>query len=60
MAINMMSENGKIKYGIYEFVVDTLSEIQSLPKDAKPGSSALVLENSSVYMLNGNHEWREL
>lgn len=54
---NGNQDNNKIK----EYIVDTADEIDQLPKDPTyMGSSAIVIDPFSVYMLNGSGEWREL
>lgn len=60
MAIYMISEEGHVKAGIYEFVVDTEAEISELPTDKKIGSTAKCIENSKIYMLNGSGNWVEV
>ncbi len=60
MAINYLSEQGTIKYGIYEFVLDTENDITSIPDFSKAGSIALVIETGNVYMKNSKGEWKLL
>lgn len=60
MAVNYLSESGHNKYGIFEFVLDTEDDIATLPNDCAPGSSALVIDSSNVYMLNSKGEWKKL
>lgn len=55
--INMVSQNGDVKYNVVEFVVDMPADIKNLPTTVAMGSSALVLSNSEVYVLNGEKEW---
>ena len=45
-----------------DFLVDTLAEIQNLPKKGSviPGSAALCLENTSVWVLNNENTWVEI
>ena len=54
--------NGKrIAYGIKHYNVDTLDDKDSLSvANLKMGSTCFVIENSSKWMLNGNHEWIEI
>lgn len=61
----------KETYKNYEFTVDTVADISSLPTTSaggsnelayitdpiKPGSTAFVIATSAVYMLNGSGEW---
>lgn len=43
-----------------EFVADARTDIESLPTDCEVGSSCIVIEDSSVWMLNTEHVWTEL
>lgn len=58
--INVTSTSGHVTYGLKEFIVDTRSEIDSLPIDSVPGSSCLVLEDFSIWLMNSNNQWIEL
>lgn len=50
--------NGKqTAYGIKSYVVDTTSDIATLPTDDTPGSQAFVIDVSENYMLNNQHQW---
>ena len=53
------AHDGDIEYGINEYVCDTADDLQSLPR-CKMGSVALVLDNSTVYVKDGNGDWRPL
>lgn len=55
--INLYSQNGDVQYNIREYVVDTESEIDNLPKDAAMGSIALVLSTTELFMLDGQGKW---
>lgn len=54
--ITKTSQSGHISYGLLEFVVDKIEEIDLLPIEAPMGSTAFCIENSSVYMMNGKGE----
>ena len=60
--IKMISEQGKPVSGIYEFIIDTESEIENLEIDEhyKAGSKIYCIENSKTYMLNGSGAWVEV
>ena len=58
--INILSNSGHTGYGIKEFVCDTPDDIQDLPVDVKPGSSAFVISTGAVYMINSQGEWVEV
>ena len=49
MGINIYSNSGHTAYGIKEFIVDTIKDLESLPLDSQLGSAALCLEDGKVY-----------
>jgi hypothetical protein len=53
----LINQNGKVSYGVEEYVADSLAEITKLPTSCSPGSTCFVIENSSVWMLNGQKVW---
>ena len=64
MAYTINQQGNTVQYGIYEVVCDTLENLQELPSgedcDWSPGSSCIVLENSSVWMLGNDLTWHQL
>ena len=58
--ISLMSEEGHVKYKIYEFVIDTAAELSEVPKDVGVGSKVYCIEDSTVYMLNNSGEYKEV
>lgn len=61
MAIRITEQNGNAVHGVISVVCDKLTDLPDLPKyDCEPGSTAFVIENSSVYMLNTAKEWKEI
>ena len=56
----VIGNGGHTAYGIKEFVCDTIEDIDELPIDIAPGSTALVIDGTKVFMLNNQHEWKEL
>lgn len=59
--IAIKSNGGKDNNSVKEYIVDTEAEIAELPTDKfYMGSTAIVIETSAVYMLNGSGEWKEL
>ena len=58
--INYTSQNGDVQYNIVELIADTSADIVDLPKNCAPGSTCLVIEDSSVYMFGGDLEWHEI
>ena len=57
---SLYANDDNISYGIQKFILDTEEDIEFLPISAKPGSSALVIDTSSFYILNHSKKWVEL
>lgn len=55
--IGITSTSGHTTYGLKEYVVDSVTDIDLLPIDGVMGSTAFVIETGDVYMLNGKKEW---
>ena len=56
-----VTANGdNIQSGVTEFVVDKLTDVDTLPTNIGAGSSCIVLENSSVWMLGNDGKWHQL
>lgn len=53
----IISENGQVKKDIYEVVVDTIEDIQTLPEHFGVGSTVLVIADTTVYIKNNQGEW---
>ena len=53
------AHDGDIEYGVNEYVCDTTDDLESLPR-CKMGSTVLVLKDSSVYVKDGNGDWRKI
>ena len=45
---------------VTELIADTPDDVATLPTHYTPGSTCLVVSNSSVYVLNNQHKWVEL
>ena len=60
MAWNMISTNGQVQYNISEFVIDSPDDLETLPKKCAQGSTALCIEDGSVYVKNSKGEWKEV
>ena len=58
--ITKTSQSGHVTYGLQEFMIDTVDDLNHLPIDAPMGSTAFCIETSSVYVLNGKGEWKEV
>lgn len=57
----MIYKNGdNTQSAVVEIVVNTVEEVEELETKYSPGSTCIVLENSSVYMLGADKTWHEL
>lgn len=57
--ISMVSQNGSTQYGVCDFVVDNVKELDELAnKNLKMGSTAFCIGNNSKYILNGENKWK--
>lgn len=55
------SEHGRVKYGVYDFVYDTVDEFRgTIHSGIMPGSTAFIIETSTKYMLNSKNQWVEI
>lgn len=59
MSYTILAYDDSKIYNLSRFLVDTASDIKSLPTDCAPGSKAIVAENGSIFLLNNNHEWKK-
>lgn len=57
--IKLYSQRGKISYGIKQFVVQTIEELNTLPP-CEMGSTAFVEVNQTKYMKNSAGEWKKI
>ena len=56
--VRITSNQGVPVYGLKTFLLDSVSEVDSLPViRIAPGSRAFVSEDSSQYILNTNYKW---
>ncbi len=64
MAYSITSQSGQTTYKVTEYVVNTESDVASVPTDAASGSSILVIETGQVYMMSvmedGTKQWELL
>ena len=58
--INYISQSGVTSYNVVEFVVDTRADVAQLPTKHAAGSTCLVIEDSSVWMLDSQETWKEI
>lgn len=58
---NYMSQGEAISHKIVQFAADTRADIANLPTSTiEAGSSCIVIEDSSVWMLNSEKQWIEI
>lgn len=55
--VKILSTSGHTTYGLKEYVVDNLTDINTLPINDPMGSTALVIATGELYIMNGNKEW---
>lgn len=55
--ISILSNNNKPTYGLQEYLCDTEADIVYLPKDATPGSTAIIATPFASYILNNKGQW---
>ena len=56
MAIALTSNRNNTSYGVNSYVADDETDIKDLPVDVQPGSTCIVVNPTSVYMLNTKQE----
>lgn len=56
----IVQQGDTVESYIIECVCDTRQDIDTLPNNWKSGSSCIVIEDSSVWMLNNQKIWTEL
>ena len=59
----MIKKVGGNAYGVVEFILSSVTEVDDLPKGGlvAQGSTAFVIENSSVYMYDEEaNEWKTI
>ena len=60
MAYRIIANGEDVQNDVVEIVVDTRNEINDLPTTYGIGSDAIVIQDSSVWMLGNDSEWHEL
>lgn len=60
MAIALTGNRNNTLYGVNSYVADDETDIKDLPVDVQPGSTCIVVNPTSVYMLNTKQEWVKL
>ena len=60
MAYRVIANGEDVQSGVVEIVADTLADVSTLPINYSAGSDAIVIENSSVWMLGNDKQWHEI
>lgn len=60
MGINIIRQGDTDQYNIIQYVCDTREDVQKLVTSDGAGSTAFVIEDSSVWMLSTENVWKEL
>lgn len=60
MAYTIIKNGDNTQSSVVELVVDTRAEIETLPTTYGVGSDAIVIEDSSVWMLGNDMLWHEI
>lgn len=55
--IKILSQNGKIAYGVKEYIIDKKEELNTYNFQCDMGSSVFIIETQEAYILNGKNEW---
>ena len=56
----IVNQSGHTAYGLKEYVCDNESDISNLSIDDTPGSTAFVISNQKVFMMNNQHQWIDI
>ena len=56
----IINQSGHTAYGLKEYVCDNESDISNLSIDDTPGSTAFVISNQKVFMMNNQHQWIDI
>lgn len=61
MAYSILSQSGQTTYGVTNYIVNEDDDVSTVPTDVASGSTILVIETGTVYMLkvteDGVKEW---
>lgn len=57
---NITRQGDTDQYDMMSYMADLRSDIETLPTDCAAGSTCIVIEDSSVWMLGTNRVWTEL
>lgn len=57
---NIKQQGDTVENGILEYVADTREDIKKIPPMGRMGSTCLVIEDSSVWILGSDKQWHKL
>lgn len=57
---NIIRQGDTDQYDLMSYMCDNLTDIETLPTDCGAGSTCIVIENSSVWMLGSEGKWKEI
>ncbi|MBO7535756.1 MAG: hypothetical protein J6T34_01255 [Bacilli bacterium] len=61
MSYRYTQQDNDVVYGVNSYVADTVADLDAIEiAGDKPGSTCIVIEDSSVYMLDTNKVWQKL
>lgn len=61
MAARYVQQDNDVAYGVNSYMADTRADLANINVQGdQPGTTCIVLEDSSVHMLDTNKEWQEL
>ena len=59
MSYSIIQQGDTVQTYIKQVVCDTVVEVQELPTDWASGSTCIVIEDSSLWMLGNDKQWHE-
>lgn len=60
MAYKKTETNGQVQYNVDSYVLDSPADLEKLPKTSVMGSMALCISDGSVYVKDGQGQWKEI
>ena len=57
---NIIRQGNTDQYDLMSYMCDKIADIETLPTDCCAGSTCIVIENSSVWILGSDKEWHEI
>ena len=57
---NIIRQGDTDQYDLMSYMCDNLADIDTLPTDCGAGSTCIIIEDSSVWMLGTDKEWHKI